>query len=115
MSGLQVRMAIHEQAAADQVSLHAMHPTYYSKNPEVLLVPLIVSRNANEQVLVEASVNSVRVSIKIKQADEIEEILAHKVRLDCFSAFNAFVACTAHSDLKPLGMPVHPLLDTARR
>lgn len=51
-----------------------------SKNPEVLLVPLTISRNANEQVLVEASINSVRVSIKIKQADEIEEILAHKVR-----------------------------------
>ncbi|KAK9899441.1 arp2/3 complex 20 kDa subunit [Cystobasidium minutum MCA 4210] len=49
-----------------------------AKNPEVLLVPLTISRNANEQVLVEASINSVRVSIKIKQADEIEEILAHK-------------------------------------
>ena len=51
-----------------------------SKSPEVLLVPLTVSRNANEQVLVEPSINSVRVSIKIKQADEIEEILARKVR-----------------------------------
>ena len=38
-----------------------------------------MSRNANEQVLVEPSINSVRVSIKIKQADEIEEILARKV------------------------------------
>lgn len=38
-----------------------------------------MSRNANEQVLIEPSINSVRVSIKIKQADEIEEILARKV------------------------------------
>ncbi|KAK9688393.1 Arp complex subunit [Basidiobolus ranarum] len=45
---------------------------------EVLLNPLIVSRNENEQVLIETSINSVRVSIKIKQADEIEKILAHK-------------------------------------
>jgi hypothetical protein len=31
-----------------------------------------VSRNENEKVLIEPSVNSVRVSIRIKQADEIE-------------------------------------------
>lgn len=46
--------------------------------PEVLLNPLIVSRNENEKVLIEPSVNSVRISIKIKQADEIENILVHK-------------------------------------
>jgi actin related protein 2/3 complex subunit 4 len=37
-----------------------------------------VSRNQEERVLVEPSVNSVRVSIRIKQADEIEHILVHK-------------------------------------
>ncbi|KAK5133145.1 Actin- protein 2/3 complex subunit 4 [Meristemomyces frigidus] len=46
--------------------------------PELLLNPLTVSRNAEERVLVEPSVNSVRVSIRIKQADEIEGILVHK-------------------------------------
>ena len=45
---------------------------------EVLLNPLTISRNENERVLVEPSVNSIRVSIKIKQADEIERILCHK-------------------------------------
>ena len=40
--------------------------------PEAVLVPLTVSRNEHEYVLIEPSVNSVRVSIKIKQADEIE-------------------------------------------
>lgn len=40
--------------------------------------PLIISRNENEQVLIETSVNSVRISIKIKQADDIETILCHK-------------------------------------
>ncbi|SPO26176.1 related to ARP2/3 complex 20 kDa subunit [Ustilago trichophora] len=45
---------------------------------EVLLTPLTISRNENEKVLIEPSVNSIRISIKIKQADEIERILAHK-------------------------------------
>jgi actin related protein 2/3 complex subunit 4 len=39
---------------------------------------MIVSRTENETCLIEPSINSVRVSIKIKQADEIEEILCHK-------------------------------------
>lgn len=47
-------------------------------SPEVLLTPLTVARNENERVLIEPSVNSVRISIKIKQADEIETILVHK-------------------------------------
>jgi actin related protein 2/3 complex subunit 4 len=49
-----------------------------ASSPEVLLNPLTVSRNENERVLIEPSVNSIRVSIKIKQADEIENILVHK-------------------------------------
>ncbi|KAH6651750.1 hypothetical protein BKA67DRAFT_336739 [Truncatella angustata] len=47
-------------------------------SPEVLLNPLVISRNENERVFIEPSVNSVRISIKIKQADEIEHILVHK-------------------------------------
>lgn len=47
-------------------------------SPEVLLTPLTIARNENERVLIEPSVNSVRISIKIKQADEIEHILVHK-------------------------------------
>ncbi|KAK8216337.1 ARP2/3 complex 20 kDa subunit [Phyllosticta capitalensis] len=47
-------------------------------SPEVLLNPLTVSRNENERVFIEPSINSVRISIKIKQADEIEHILVHK-------------------------------------
>ena len=39
---------------------------------------MTVSRNENERVLIEPSINSIRVSIKIKQADEIENILVHK-------------------------------------
>ncbi|PWN18180.1 actin-related protein ARPC3 [Microstroma glucosiphilum] len=45
---------------------------------EVMLAPLMISRNENERVLIEASVNSLRLSIKIKQSDEIERVLCHK-------------------------------------
>ncbi|SLM33328.1 actin-related protein 2 3 complex subunit 4 [Lasallia pustulata] len=50
-----------------------------ASSPEVLLNPLTVSRNENEKVLIEPSINSVRVSIKIKQADEIENILGYDI------------------------------------
>lgn len=49
-----------------------------ARSLELLLNPLTVSRNEHERVLIEPSVNSIRVSIKIKQADEIEVILVHK-------------------------------------
>jgi actin related protein 2/3 complex subunit 4 len=49
-----------------------------ASSPEVILNPLTVSRNENERVYIEPSINSVRISIKIKQADEIEHILVHK-------------------------------------
>lgn len=51
---------------------------YNSTSKEVLLNPLIISRNDKEKVLIETSVNSLRISIAIKQADESERILAHK-------------------------------------
>ena len=53
-------------------------PNLSSGSKEVLLNPLTISRNENERVLIEPSVNSIRMSIKIKQADEIERILCHK-------------------------------------
>ena len=42
---------------------------------ELLLRPVRICRNENERCLIETSVNSVRISIAIKQADNIEEIL----------------------------------------
>lgn len=39
---------------------------------------MTIARNENEKVLIEPSINSVRVSIRIKQADEIEHVLVHK-------------------------------------
>ncbi|BFZ08573.1 hypothetical protein BsWGS_11612 [Bradybaena similaris] len=47
-------------------------------NKELLLTPIVISRNEREKVLIESSINSLRISIAIKQADEIEKILCHK-------------------------------------
>ena len=68
-----------------------------------MLTPLTISRNDNERVMVEPSINSVRVSIAIKQADEIEKILCHK--------FTRFMTGRAESFIilrrKPI--PVSPI------
>jgi len=64
---------------ASQVSERHNYPEVEAQSsPEVLLNPLTVSRNENEKVLIEPSINSVRISIRIKQADEIESILVGK-------------------------------------
>ncbi len=51
-------------------------------NRELLLQPLLIIRNDGERCLIESSINSVRINICIKQADEVEEMLA-----DRFSRF----------------------------
>jgi len=64
--------------ASQTAERHNVPEVEARSSPEVLLTPLVVARNENERVLLEPSINSVRVSIRIKQADEIENILVHK-------------------------------------
>lgn len=45
-------------------------------NKELLLTPLVVARNQDQRVLMESSVNSVRVSLKIRQLDSMDKLLA---------------------------------------
>lgn len=54
---------------------------------ELLLQPVVITRDADQQCLIETSVNSVRVSVKIKQADSLETVLVDK-----FSRFLAMRA-----------------------
>lgn len=70
----------------------------------MLLTPLTISRNENERVLIEASVNSIRLSIKIKQADEIERIMCHK--------FTRFLMQRAESFIVLRRKPVKVRADT---
>eukprot|EP00924_Labyrinthula_sp_SR-Ha-C_P015400 augustus_masked-scaffold_71-processed-gene-0.61-mRNA-1 protein AED:0.06 eAED:0.06 QI:0/-1/0/1/-1/1/1/0/170 len=44
---------------------------------ELILKPILICRTETEKCFIEPSVNSVRVSLKIKQADIIEEILTN--------------------------------------
>jgi actin related protein 2/3 complex subunit 4 len=39
---------------------------------------MMISRNEQERVLIEPSFNSVRISIRVKKADDIEHLLAHQ-------------------------------------
>ena len=45
---------------------------------ELLLNPVTICRSEKERVMIEASVNSVRMSVKIKQNDEMDAILCAK-------------------------------------
>ena len=51
----------------------------YNLHPELMLPPVRIARSEAEAVLVESSINSCRVSIKVKQADELEQLLAHQL------------------------------------
>eukprot|EP00405_Crypthecodinium_cohnii_P017915 CAMPEP_0206462192 /NCGR_PEP_ID=MMETSP0324_2-20121206/25838_1 /ASSEMBLY_ACC=CAM_ASM_000836 /TAXON_ID=2866 /ORGANISM="Crypthecodinium cohnii, Strain Seligo" /LENGTH=201 /DNA_ID=CAMNT_0053934313 /DNA_START=95 /DNA_END=701 /DNA_ORIENTATION=- len=44
----------------------------------VLLAPITIARTENERCFIERSINSVRVSIKVRQSDDIEKMLCRK-------------------------------------
>ncbi|KAL6011287.1 Actin-related protein 2/3 complex subunit 4 [Asimina triloba] len=54
---------------------------YLKTSPELLLNPVLICRNEAEKCLIETSINSIRISMKrskVKQADELENILTKK-------------------------------------
>jgi actin related protein 2/3 complex subunit 4 len=71
---------------------------------EALLNPLTISRNENERVLIEPSINSIRLSIKIKQADEVERLLCHKFTRFMMQRAESFVV------LRRKPVPVNPII-----
>jgi actin related protein 2/3 complex subunit 4 len=60
------------------VERHNKPEVEFQDSPELVLPPVEVTRNDNERVLIERSINSARVSVKVKQADELEEILCRQ-------------------------------------
>lgn len=50
----------------------------YRSSKELLLQPVVISRNDKEKVLIEGSINSVRVSIAVKQ------VIQKQQNQDCF-------------------------------
>ncbi|CDW84733.1 actin-related protein 2 3 complex subunit 4 [Stylonychia lemnae] len=64
------------------------HPEIeFQDNAKLLMKPLIISKSDQEKCLVEASINSVRVSIAIKKNQDIEVLLTHM--LERFLALRA--------------------------
>uniref|UniRef100_A0A7S0YAP1 Actin-related protein 2/3 complex subunit 4 n=1 Tax=Polytomella parva TaxID=51329 RepID=A0A7S0YAP1_9CHLO len=57
------------------VERHNKPEIEYQDNEELILPPLKICRNANEVCLVESSINSVRISLRLKKDDELEEEL----------------------------------------
>jgi actin related protein 2/3 complex subunit 4 len=60
------------------VERHNAPEVEMSSNKELLLNPITITRSEREAVFIEPSINSVRVSIRIKQADDTEKILVKK-------------------------------------
>ncbi|XP_036597961.1 actin-related protein 2/3 complex subunit 4-like [Trichosurus vulpecula] len=67
-----------ENCSSQIMERHNKPEVEVRSSQELLLQPVTISRNEKEKVLIEGSINSVRVSIAVKQADEIEKILCHK-------------------------------------
>lgn len=65
-----------------QVERHNTPEVEVASSKELLLNPITITRTEREAVFIEPSINSVRVSIRIKQADDTEKILVKK-----FSSF----------------------------
>eukprot|EP01113_Clastostelium_recurvatum_P038581 TRINITY_DN578_c0_g1_i3.p1 TRINITY_DN578_c0_g1~~TRINITY_DN578_c0_g1_i3.p1 ORF type:complete len:191 (-),score=54.59 TRINITY_DN578_c0_g1_i3:140-670(-) len=66
-----------ENFGSQLVERHNKPEVETKQSKELLLNPLIVSRN-KEKVLVEASINSLRISVAIKKSDDIEVVLAKR-------------------------------------
>jgi len=67
-----------ENFSSQVVERHNKPEVEIGTSKELLLTPVVVSRNEKEKVLIEGSINSLRISISIKQMDDIEKILCHK-------------------------------------
>ncbi|KAK3239120.1 Actin-related protein 2/3 complex subunit 4 [Cymbomonas tetramitiformis] len=61
-----------------QVERHNKPEVEYKNSKELLLNPVLICRSEQERCYIEASINSVRISIKVKQSDELDVILARK-------------------------------------
>mmetsp|Transcript_28364 Transcript_28364/g.69875 ORF Transcript_28364/g.69875 Transcript_28364/m.69875 type:complete len:170 (-) Transcript_28364:303-812(-) len=60
------------------VERHNKPEIEFKDSPELILNPVLITRNENERCLIEGSINSARINIRVKQADELEEILCRQ-------------------------------------
>ncbi|PSN41797.1 Actin-related protein 2/3 complex subunit 4 [Blattella germanica] len=67
-----------ENFSSQTVERHNKPEVELKTSKSLSLTPIVISRNVKEKVLIESSINSVRINIAIKQADELERILCVK-------------------------------------
>jgi len=67
-----------ENFASQIVERHNKPEIEVGNSRELLLNPVTIHRSEHESVMIETAINSVRVSIKVKQLDELDTILASK-------------------------------------
>ncbi len=67
-----------ENFASQIVERHNKPEIEVGISRELLLNPVVIHRSDHEYVMIETAVNSVRISIKVKQLDEMDAILASK-------------------------------------
>ncbi|MCO5589352.1 hypothetical protein L7F22_043319 [Adiantum nelumboides] len=96
------------------VERHNKPEVEFKTNPELLLNPVLICRNEAEKCLIETSINSLRISIKVKQADDLENILAKKflrflsMRAESFQGYDiSFLITNYHCE----EMYKHKLID----
>ena len=67
-----------ENFASQIVERHNKPEIEVGASKELLLNPIVIHRSEYEKVMIETAVNAVRFSIKVKQIDEMDAILANK-------------------------------------
>ena len=77
-----------ENFSSQKVERHNKPEIEVQESPELLLNPVIISRNEKEKIMIEPSINSVRVSIAIKQLDDIDTLLCKMFMADVMMSFN---------------------------
>ncbi|KAG7013415.1 Actin-related protein 2/3 complex subunit 4 [Cucurbita argyrosperma subsp. argyrosperma] len=61
-----------------EVERHNKPEVELKTSSELILNPILICRNESEKCLIETSINSLRISLKVKQTDELENILTKK-------------------------------------
>ncbi len=67
-----------ENYSSPLVERHNKPEVEVREKDELVMAPILITRNENECVLIEPSINSTRISIAIKKLDDIERFLALK-------------------------------------
>eukprot|EP01080_Neovahlkampfia_damariscottae_P008760 gene8760-708_t len=67
-----------EDFASQTVERHNVPEVESGTSEELLLKPVTIAKEASEKVLIEGSINSLRLSIMFKKQDPLEEMLAKK-------------------------------------